>query len=193
MNAGCVGDEDRMGDLDEEATFHNAHHAPDTILQPSGIGDATEPTVEDSIAAVGYERPALWRASQPGVRAEARQRRLCCLDSKGYDLDRYWSAGPELLDQFGSVHDDHEPPARDRHDFLVKERTAQSLDQIERAPFRLIRAVNREIDLPMLCEGREWNSCDTGQGCRAVGGRDAEEAQALPVSLSESLDGKGRR
>src|SRR5262249_30383140 len=146
------------------------------LLQLSGIGDAAEPTVQDPIAAVGDEGLARRRAAQPGARAKALQRRLCSLESEGDDLHRYWSAHAQLFNQLGSVHYDREAPTSGGDDLLVQEGAAQSLDQIERAPLDLVRAVDRQVDLPVLGEGREWNACGPGLGCRAVGRGDAEEA-----------------
>src|SRR5262245_8705811 len=47
------------------------------------------------------------------------------------------------------------------------------------------------FDLTMLGEGREWNACGLGLRRRAVGGGNAEEAQALSVTTRQGLNGEG--
>jgi len=69
---------------------------------------------------------------------------------------------PQSIDQLRPVDDDGEAAGSRRNDFLMQQRSTQPFDQIERASFHLVGAVDREIDLEMLGEGCEWN---TG-GCR---------------------------
>jgi len=95
--------------------------------------------------------------------------------------------------ELAAVDDDSKPVARGRHDLLAQQRATQSFDQIERAEFDLIRAVDREIDLPMLAEGRERNVRRCGLGRRALRGGNTDEAQTLPMPPRKRLDRKSCR
>src|SRR5690349_8728020 len=55
-DAGCIGDEDRIGAADEEAAFNNANDAPDALLKARRVSNKTEGAVENAIAAVRGER-----------------------------------------------------------------------------------------------------------------------------------------
>src|SRR6516162_6578292 len=152
LHSGCAGDKHPMSETNEKAALNHAHHTADALLQVSGIGDGTKAAVQDAIAAVGDEILAGGSTAKTDRGTEALQRHLRCFQAKGDDLNRYRRARAELIHQLGSVHDDHEPAARRSDDLFVQERTAESLDQIERATLHLVRTVDREVDLPMLGE-----------------------------------------
>ena len=95
--------------------------------------------------------------------------------------------------QLAAVDDDGKPVARGRDDLLAQQRAAQSFDQIERAAFDLVSAVDREIDLAMLAEGCERNVRRCGLRRRTLRGGNADEAQTLPMPPRKRLDCKSRR
>jgi hypothetical protein len=64
----------------------------------------------------------------------------------------------------------------------------QSLDQIERAALDFIRAVDGEIDLPMLRKGRERDARRPRLCRRWSRGGNAEKVQTLPMAPSEGID-----
>ena len=105
------------------------------------------------------------------------------------DLDRHRGVRAQPIDQLGAVDDDGEAPARRGDDLLAQQGAAQPLDQVERAAFDLVGAVDREVDLPMLA--RSDDSGMTGRPRlrrRSLRGRNADEAQALPMPPGQSLD-----
>ena len=110
-----------------------------------------------------------------------------CFQPEGDDLDGNRCARAQPIHQLGPVHDDRQAPASGGDDLLAQQRSAQSLNQIERAAFHLVRAVDREIDLPMLGERSERNARGRRLRCRALRGCDADEAQASPMTPSERL------
>jgi hypothetical protein len=55
VDAGRVGDEDRIGTADEKAAFDNADNPPNTLLKPRRVSDRTKAAVKNAIAAVGGE------------------------------------------------------------------------------------------------------------------------------------------
>ena len=172
--------------------FDHAHDPPDARLQPRRIGDRTEAAVEDAVAAVGGEGLACRRQAQPRAGAETLEGRPGRFQPEGHDLDRNRCARTQPIYELLPVRDDREPPARGGDDLLAQQGAAKAFDQIERAAFHLVRPVDRQIELPMLGEGRERNARGCRLGCRALGGRNADELQALPVTLRERLDGKRR-
>ena len=58
VDAGRIGDKDRIGAADEKPAFHHADDAPDALVQSRWIGDAPEVAVENAVAAVGDKRCA---------------------------------------------------------------------------------------------------------------------------------------
>ena len=122
--------------------------------------------------------------------AQRLQPRLGHLQAEGYDLDRHRRLAPQAIDQLGAVDDDGKPPAGGRDDLLAQQGAAQPLDQVQRAALDLIGAVDGEIDLGMLGEGRERNARGLGLGPRMLGGGNAHEAQALAMAHRQRLDGE---
>ena len=95
--------------------------------------------------------------------------------------------------ELAAVDDDGEAVARGRDDLLAQQRSAQSLDQIERAALDFVGAVDREIDLPMFAERGERNVRRCGLRCRALRGGNADKAQALPMTPRKCFDRESRR
>ena len=194
MDAGCIGDEDRIGAADEQAAFDHPDDAPDALLQPRRIGDGAEIAVENAVAAVGDKRLA-----RPPTGAAERWRRapraLAWVASrpKATTSTGTGVVRPQPIDQLGAVDDDGEAAARGRDDLLAQQGAAQPLDQIERAALDLVGAVDREIDLPMLGEGGERNARGLRLRRRSLRGGNADEAQALPMTPRQRLDRESRR
>jgi hypothetical protein len=65
-------------------------------------------------------------------------------------------------------------------DLLAQQGAAQSLDQLRVPRFDLVRAVDREIDLPMLGERGERNARRRRLRRGSLRGGNADKAQALP-------------
>ena len=76
MDAGGIGDEDRIGAADEQAALDDADDAADALLQPRRIGDVAEAAVEHAIAAVGDEGLARLRSRSLATAPSASRRRL---------------------------------------------------------------------------------------------------------------------
>src|SRR6185312_6092083 len=55
LDAGRVGDEDRIGAADEKAALDDANDAPDALFQPRRIGDRSEAAIDNAIAAIRDE------------------------------------------------------------------------------------------------------------------------------------------
>jgi len=62
VDAGPIGHENRIGAADEKSAFHHAYNAPDALLQPRRIVDATKIAIKDKVAVVGDKRIARRRA-----------------------------------------------------------------------------------------------------------------------------------
>jgi hypothetical protein len=56
------------------------------------------------------------------------------------------------------MNDDDQSLAGTGDDLFPQQSTAESLDQVQRAFFNLIRAVDGQIDFGVFSQGREWNS-----------------------------------
>jgi hypothetical protein len=146
MDAGRPRNKHRPVPADEQAALDDPDHPSDPLFEASRISDGAEIAVENSIAAVGDKRLPGRRHAHTCVGSERLDPRLCCLQAKGHDLDRYRRPHPETVDQLGFVDDDREPAAVGRHDLLVEQGAAEPLDQVERAPLHLVGAVDRQID-----------------------------------------------
>jgi hypothetical protein len=94
--------------------------------------------------------------------------------------------------KLGLIRDDCEALAGRSNNLLPQQRSAPPLDQVERAAFHLVCAVDRKIDALMFAEGGERDASCRCLRCRTLRSRDAEETQALPVTLGERLDGDRR-
>jgi hypothetical protein len=158
MDTGRVGDEDRIGAADEEAALYHANDAPDAFFQSRRISDPAEVAIENAIAAVGNEGLASGQHAQPGAGAEHFKRLPGCFQSEDHDLNRNGCLHTQSIDELGSVNDDYKTVACGSYDLLVQQCSAQPLDQIECVALNLVRAVDREIDLPMLAERSKWNA-----------------------------------
>src|SRR5258708_2863005 len=188
VDAGRICDEDWAGAADEQATLNDPDDAPDALLQPRRIDDRTEAAMDNVVAAVGDERDARRRQPQPGAGAERLEGCLGWFQPEGDDLDRHRCARTQLIHQLRAVDDDGKAMACVRDDLLAQQCAAQPLDQIESAAFHLVRAVDREIDLPMLGERGERDArrrrlrrCSLRRG-------NADKAQTLPTPPRYSLD-----
>ena len=113
--------------------------------------------------------------------------------SEGHHFHRNRCVRTKPVHELAAVDNDGEPVARGRNDFFAQQRATQSFDQIERAALHLVRSVDREIDLPMLAEGRERNVRRHRLRRRALRGGNADEAQALLLPPRQRLDRKGGR
>ena len=119
VDAGRVGDKDRIGAADEQAAFHHTDDVPDALLQPRRIGDAAEIAIDDAVAAVGDKRLPVGDMTQPGTGAEHLQRRPGCFQPEGDDFD--WNRGvrSQPIHQLRPIDDDGEaaarPPQRSSH------------------------------------------------------------------------------
>ena len=92
----------------------------------AGVGDRTEPAVEDVVALVGHEAGARHgRAAERGQRARADG-----LAERDH-LDRHRRLLAEVRDALRRVADDHEPVGRRGHDLLAQQRPAEPLDESE--------------------------------------------------------------
>ena len=157
MNAGGVGDEHRIGAADEQPALDDADDTPDALVQLRRIGNAPEVAIENVIAVVGNERLACRRHAQYAPSAKHFERLAGRLQAERNDLDRNGGVRTEPIDQLDAVDNDGQAMARRCHDLLAQQRTAQSLNQIERAALDLVGAVDREIDLSMLGERCDRN------------------------------------
>src|ERR1700722_12032393 len=52
VDAGRIGNKDRVGAADEKPAFHHADDSADALIQSRRIGDAAEVAVENAVAAV---------------------------------------------------------------------------------------------------------------------------------------------
>ncbi len=78
--------------------------------------------------------------------------------------------------------------ARGSDYLLAQQCSAQSFDQIEGAAFHLVRPIDREIDLPVFVERRERNIRRGRLRRGALRGGNADEAQALSMTLRQRFD-----
>src|SRR5262249_4356423 len=69
---------------------------------------------------------------------------------------------------------------------------AEPLDQVERAAFHLVGAVDRQIDLPVRREGSQRDAQRLRPGRSLLGGRNPDETQSLPMTPCQSVKRKGR-
>ena len=97
------------------------------------------------------------------------------------------------IDQLGAIDDDGETPAGVGDDLLAQQGAAQPLDQVQGAAFDLVGAVDREVDLPMLREGRQRNAGRPRLRRGSLRCRNADEAQTLPMPPGQRLDRESRR
>src|SRR6516162_11128221 len=125
--------------------------------------------------------------------AEYFERLPCCLQSESHHFHRDRCALTKPVHELGLVDNDGKPVACGRNDFLAQQRATQSFDQIERAAFHLIRPIYREVDLAMLAEGRQRNVRRLRLRRRALGGGNADKAQALLTTPCKGLDCEGCR
>jgi len=192
-HTGSVGDKDHVGAADEQPAFDHADDAADALLEPGRIGDGGEAAVEYAVTAVGDERLPRRGKAQTGARAQHLERLAGGFQAERNDLDGNRRMGAKTPDQLGAVDDDHQSTARRGHDLLAQQGAAQPLDQVERALLDLVRAVDREVDHAMLCEGRQRNARRLRLGRRPLRRRDADKTQALAMASSKGLDGEARR
>ena len=193
VDAGCIGDEDRIGAADEKAAFDHPDDPADALLKPRWIGDGAKVAIKNAVAAVGDERLARRRQAQLRAGAQHFEGRTGGFQPESDDLHGNRRRGAEPVHQLGPIGDDCEAPARRGDDLLPQQRSAPSLDQVERAALHLVGAVDGKIDAPVLAEGSQRNA-----RCRRLGRRpfrrgDAQETQALAVTAGERFDGEGRR
>src|SRR6185437_13375704 len=103
VDAGRVGDEDRIGSADEEAALDDADDAPDAILQSRRIGDRAEAAVEDPVAAVGRERLARRRLAQPYAGTEHLEGGSGCFPTEGHAFHGNRCARAQPVDELRPV------------------------------------------------------------------------------------------
>ena len=93
---------------------------------------------------------------------------------------------PSRSTNFVTVNDDRESPACGGDNLFPQQGSAQTFNQIERAPLHLVRTVDREIDRSMHCERGERDSL----GCRLRGRvfrcRNANKAKALAMASASA-------
>src|SRR6516165_9596033 len=80
-----------------------------------------------------------------------------CLQSEGHHFHRDRCVCSKPVYELAAVDNDGKPMASRRNDFFAQQRSAQSLNQIERAALLFVRTVDREIDLAMFAERSERN------------------------------------
>jgi hypothetical protein len=72
----------------------------------------------------------------------------------------------------------------------MQQGAAESLDQVERAAFHLVGAVDRQIDLPVRREGGQRDAQRRCLGRSLLGGPD--ETQSLPITRCQGFEREGR-
>src|SRR5262249_43218769 len=95
--------------------------------------------------------------------------------------------------QLAVIDHDCEAVACSRDDLLAQQGPAQSFDQIERAALYFVRTVDREIDLEMFAERSERNVRRLRLRRSALRGRNADKAQALPMTPRKCFDCESHR
>jgi hypothetical protein len=145
VNTVRLRNKDDICATDEKSTFHDSNHSPDPLFEPRWISDRTEAAVENAVSAVSDEGLTRRPQTQPDSSAEDLESRLSCFQPERDDLYRNRCVRTQSVDQLGAVHDDCEAPARGGDDLLAQQRSAESLDEIERAAFHLVCAVDRKI------------------------------------------------
>ena len=120
------------------------------------------------------------------------ERRPGCFQSESDHFDRHRRVGAELIHQFGRIDDDDELSRSGSDDLFMQQRSAASLDQIERAALHFVGAIDREIDLAMLAERRQRNTRGACQVCDPLRGGNADKAQPLSPQAGKRLDSEGR-
>lgn len=108
MDASRIRDKHRSGPANEQAALDDPDHPSDPLFEASRISDGAESAVENSIAAVGDKRLPGRRHAHTCLGSERLNPRLCCLQAKGHDLDRYRRSRSETVAQLGFVDDDRE-------------------------------------------------------------------------------------
>jgi hypothetical protein len=58
MDAGCIGYENQIGAADEKPVFHHADDAPDALLEPRRVVDATKIAIKNAVAVIGNKGTA---------------------------------------------------------------------------------------------------------------------------------------
>ena len=193
MHACGVGNKHRIGAADEQPALDDADDPPDALVQMRRIGNAPEVAIENVIAVVGDERLACRRHAHMRRCAKHFERLAGRFQAERNNLDRNGGVRAEPVHKLAAVDDDGEAVACRGHDLLAQQSSAQSLDQIERAALHFVGAVDREIDLSMLAERRQWNiSCRRLRG-RNLGCRNTNKTQPLPLPPGECFDCESRR
>ena len=103
-----------------------------------------------------------------------------------------WGEPAEPVDPLALVDDHDHSVARRCDDLLTQERTAASLDEVQRADFHLVRAIDRHVDAAMLGEAAEPDPEPARLRGRPLGGRDRDHVKAIGDARGQGLDGDGR-
>src|SRR5262249_13182635 len=95
--------------------------------------------------------------------------------------------------QLAVVDYDRQAVACSRDDLLAQQGSAQSFDQIERTALHFVRTVDREVDLAMFVERSERDVRRLRLRRSALRGRNADKAQAWPMTPRKCFDCESRR
>src|SRR3954452_18894197 len=154
--------------------------------------DAAEMRIENEVAPVGREWPAVCGASEAKVAAAAvsiEGARDCApgrLEPERDDLDWQRKAA-EPLDALRTVGDHDHAPARGGDDLFPQKRAAAALDDAQRT-VDLIGAVDGQIEFGRFVQRSEPNALAFRLAPRRLGSRDADDVKPAPHPLAHSHD-----
>ena len=131
------------------------------MVEPMGnffrIGDRSKRAIHHVISAVGNKRVFIRADPQRRFPADLLQTLLRRLPAELHYLDWHGHERSEFADQLRFVRNDHHALARRRYHFFAQQRPALAFDQIERAQFHFIGAVDAKIQLDVLGKARKRN------------------------------------
>ncbi len=149
--------------------------------------------IENPVATVGAEQLARRVASWLRVGAETAQSVRSRLPPERHDFNRDRYGRPKPLHQLSAVRDDNESLARCRYDLLAQQSAPCPLDQVERADFNFISAVDRQVQPSMFGEAGERNAALACLRRAAFGRGDRPDAQPCTHTADQSVDGEASR
>jgi hypothetical protein len=128
VDAGCVGNKNRISAANEQAAFDHPDDVPNALLQSGRIADLIEVAIENAVATVGDEGLACRRHAQANAGTEHFKRLLGCLQSEGDDFYGNCCSCTQPIHKLSSVNDDGEAVACGGNDLLAQQGSAQSFD-----------------------------------------------------------------
>ena len=137
--------------------FDDADHAVELPLQLFGIVDRSKPAVEDVVAALSDERLSLTCGSSNWTRAKILQLPRGLVPCVCHYFHGHIAMDAETVNQLGLVDDDNEVLSNAGDYFLAQERATAALQKIEIAGNNLVRPVDSDVDVIVLCQRGEWD------------------------------------